>query len=60
VLAVVAIAAHEGRSVLVMDIGGVFLHDDITNTGIKVHMRINRTLKIMLVSIDPGHARFVE
>jgi hypothetical protein len=43
-----------------MDIGGAFLNADITDTGIKVHMRLNRTLTSMLVSIDPGHARFVE
>jgi hypothetical protein len=60
VFALAAIAAHEGRSTLVMDIGGAFLNADITDTGIKVHMRLNRTLTSMLVSIDPGHARFVE
>ncbi len=55
-----SIAAHERRSVLEMDIDGAFLNADITNTGIKVHMRLNRTLTSMLASIDPGHARFVE
>jgi hypothetical protein len=60
VLAVAAIAAFEGRSVTVMDIGGAFLNADITRTGIKVHMRLNRVLTSMLVLIDPEHARFVE
>ncbi len=60
ILAVVAIAAHEGRLVIAIDIGGAFLNADITNMGIKVHMRLNQTLTSMLMSIDPGHARFVE
>ncbi len=58
--AVVAVVTHEGRLVLVRDIGGAFLNADITNTSIKVHMRLNRTLKSMLVSIDPVHTLFVE
>ena len=60
VLAIAAIAACEGRSVTVMDIGGAFLNADITSTGIKVHMRLNRVLTDMLVQIDPKHARYVE
>ena len=60
VLAIASIAAHESRSVIVMDIGGAFLNADITNTGIKVHMRLNRVLTAMLVLIDPEHAKFVE
>ncbi len=51
--------AHEGRSTLVINIAGDFLNAGITDTGIKMHMRLNRTLTIMLVSIDPGHARFI-
>jgi hypothetical protein len=43
-----------------MDIDGAFLNADITNTGIKVHMRLNRTITSMPVSIDPGYSRFVE
>ena len=60
VFALATIAAHEGRPTLVMDIGVAFLNANITNTGIKVHMRLNRTFMSMLVSIDPEHARFVE
>jgi hypothetical protein len=60
VLTVAAIAAFEGRAVTVMDIGGAFLNADITGTGIKVHMRLNRVLTAMLVLIDPNHAQFVE
>ena len=57
VLAIAAIAACEGRSVTVMDIGGAFLNADITSTGIKVHMRLNRVLTDLLVKIYPDHAR---
>jgi hypothetical protein len=60
VLAIAAIAACEGRSVTVMDIGGAFLNADITSTGIKLHMRLSRMVMDMLVQIDPKHARFVE
>ena len=49
VLAVAVIATCEGRLVTVMDIGGAFLDADITSTGIKVHMRLNRVLTDMLV-----------
>ncbi len=59
-LVIAAIAAHEGRAALVMGIGGAFLNADIPNTNIEVHMRLKRSLTSMLVSIDPGHARFVE
>ena len=58
--ALAVIVAHEARLTFVMDIGGAFLNADITDTGIKVHMRLNLTFTGMLVSIDPGHARFVE
>ncbi len=37
VLVIATIAACEGRSVIMMDIGGVFLNADMTSTGIKVH-----------------------
>ena len=60
VLAVAAIAAREGRSIMVMDIGGAFLNADITGTGIKVHMRLNKVLTSMLVILCPGHSQFVE
>jgi hypothetical protein len=60
VLVIACIAAHESRSFIVMGIGGAFLNADITNTGIKVHMRLNIVLTAMLVLIDPEHAKFVE
>ena len=43
-----------------LDIEGAFINADITSTGIKVHMRLNRVLTDMLVLIDPKLACFVE
>ena len=40
VFTVMAIAAHERRHSGVVDIGGAFLHTDMT-TGVKVHMRLH-------------------
>ncbi len=60
VLAIAAIAACEGKSDTVMDIGGAFLNADITSTGIMVHMRLSRVVTGMLVQIDPKHTRFVK
>jgi hypothetical protein len=60
ILAVAAIAAREGRSVMAMNIGGVFLNANITGTGIKVHMRLNKVLTSMFVLLSPGHSQLVE
>ncbi len=45
---------------MVMDIGGAFLNADITDTGIKVHMRLDKVLTSMLVLLCPGYSQFVE
>lgn len=60
VLTVAAIAAAEGRSVMVMDIGGAFLNADITSTGVMVHMRLDKLMSAMLVQISPDYQRYVE
>jgi len=60
VLTIAAIAAAEGRSVMVMDIGGAFLNADITTTGVRVHMRLDKLMSAMLVQIAPGYQKFVE
>jgi hypothetical protein len=60
VLAMVVIAACEGRSVTVMGIGGAFLNAEKTSTCIKVHTRLDRVLTDMIIKNDPEHARFVE
>ena len=43
-----------------MDIGGAFLNADITSTGVKVHMRLDKVLTAMLVLVSPKHLHFVE
>ena len=60
VLTVAAIAAHEGRHVMVSDIGGAFLNADMAPTGVKVHMKLDRLMTKLLVDIDPIFEKFVE
>ena len=52
VLTVAAIAAAEGRKVVVIDIGGAFLNADMTPTGVVVHMRLDRIMSSMLIKIE--------
>ena len=60
VLGVAFIASFEERSATVMGIGGTLLNADITSTGIRVHMHLNRVLTDMVVLINPKHACFAE
>jgi hypothetical protein len=60
VLTIAAIAAAEGRQVMVIDIGGAFLNSDISPTGVKVHMRLDKLMTSILVEIDPSFSVFVE
>ena len=60
VLTVAAIAAAEGREVVVIDIGGAFLNADMDPTGIVVHMRLDKVMTAMLVQIDPSYLEFVQ
>ena len=54
---VIAIAAHERRHSAVVDIGGAFLHADMS-TGLKVHMRLDRTMSDFLVELDPKYGTY--
>jgi len=45
---------------MVMDIGGASLNVDITSTGVKVHMRLDKVLAAMLVLVCPKHSKFVK
>ena len=53
VFTVISMAAHEGRHAADMDIGGAFLHADMT-TGVPVHMRLDKTMSDFLVGLDGG------
>ena len=55
VFVVTAIAAHENRTTRVIDIGGAFLLADIKLTGIVVHVRLNKIMTAILVTIDPSY-----
>ena len=59
-LAVTYVANREGRSFVVMEIGDAFLNFDITSTGVKVHMRLDKVLTTMLVLVVPKHTKLVE
>ena len=59
VMTVFAIAAYEKRSAAVVDIGGAFLNADM-NTGIKVYMRLDRTLSKMLIKLDGRYDKYCD
>lgn len=60
VLAVAAIAAAEGRYAATFDITGAFLNAPMKQTGVMVHMRLDKIMTAMLLKIDPSYERFTE
>ena len=60
VLSIAALAASEGRKVVAIDIGGAFLNADMAPTGVEVHMRLNRVMTSMLITLDPFYKRYQE
>ena len=59
VFTVLAIAAAENRSIAAVDIGGAFLHADMSDD-INVHMRLEPRLSGMMVELDPGYADYID
>jgi Reverse transcriptase (RNA-dependent DNA polymerase) len=59
VFSILAVAAHEGRHIAVTDIGGAFLHADMT-TGVDVYMRLDRVMTDMLVSAEKKYRPYVD
>ena len=59
VMAVAAIAAAEGRRVMTIDIGGAFLHADMTS-GVTVHVRLDATMTAILVKMRPEYKKYVD
>ena len=53
------IAAHEGRKVTVIDISGAYLNADM-NTGLTVHMRLDKNMTGMMVKLSPEYANYVD
>jgi len=60
VLTIAAIAAAQGRDTMCMDVGGAYLNASMEPTGVKVHMRLDRTMTGVLVEINPKYKRFVD
>ena len=59
-MTIIAIAASEQRYVATCDIGGAYLNAPMPTTGIKVHMRIDRTLAGILCKLDAVYSRFLD
>ena len=53
------IAAHEGRSVSVIDFPGAYLNSKIPEGNIPVYMRLNKFLTMCMCAIDENHRNFV-
>ena len=60
VMAVVALAAHERRHAVVIDIGGAFLNADMAPTGVEVLMRLDRVMAGMLCLLHPSYKSSLE
>ena len=60
VLSIAALASSEGRKVVAIDIGGAFLNADMAPTGVEIHMRLNRVMTSMLITLDPSYKRYQE
>lgn len=54
IFTILSIAALEGRGACVIDIGGVFLNADM-NTGLPVHMRLDRNMSRMMTKLAPEY-----
>jgi hypothetical protein len=59
VFAMAALAARENRVVAAVDIGGVYLNASMVESGVIVHMRLDRVMTEILVKIDPEFKEFV-
>ena len=60
VLTVAAIAAHQGREVMTIDVGGAFLHADIklSDHDPEVHVELDEIMTRFLLELDPSYERF--
>jgi hypothetical protein len=59
VFAVAAIAASEGRKVMVLDIGGAYLNAPM-NTGIIVHMRLDPVMTKILNELSSDYSHYTD
>ena len=54
-----SIAAHENRTITVIDISGAFLNADM-DTGPAVHMRLDRNMSNIMIKLAPHYARYTD
>jgi Reverse transcriptase (RNA-dependent DNA polymerase) len=59
VFTLAAEAAHEGRHVAVVDIGGAFLNADM-GKDLPIHMRLDKTMTEFLTTLDPTYRSHVD
>ena len=59
VFTVFIIAAHEGRNAAVVDIGGAYLNAYM-NTGIEVHMRLDKTMSDMMIKLCEDYKKYAD
>jgi len=57
IMAIAELAAREEKEAMALDVGGAFLEVDMIE---KVHMRLDKTMTRMLVSIDDSYAEYVQ
>ena len=54
VFAMAALAAREKRVVATVDIGGAYLNASMEESGVIVHMQLNKVMADILVKINPA------
>ena len=59
VFAMAALAAREKRVVKTVDIGGAYLNASMVESGVIVHMRLDKAMTAILVQIDPAFGVYV-
>jgi hypothetical protein len=59
VFAMAALAAREKRVVTTVDIGGAYLNESMEESGVIVHMRLDKVKTDILVKIDPEFEKFL-
>ena len=59
VFAMAALAVRENRVVKTVDIGGAYLNASMAESGVIVHMRLDKVMTTIVVKIDPKFAEFV-
>ena len=58
VFAMAALAARERRTVATVDIGGAYLNASMVESGVIVHIGLDKVMTEILVKIDPKFAEF--